>query len=163
MPRRSPVKHKVRGYTKRNGNRVLSYVRGTGARRSIRVGGRELKGIAKGEEVETGEKVFAAMSVLKEVTWEEPTAAKLKRYKKLPVLKRMYGLPIEDVPDIEIFDYVAELQWKRPTRPMRVKGESVADRVSDVLSSFCGGAEVAYLGDGTYVVKSKGYYHYIGA
>ena len=138
-------------------------MRGTGKRRSIRVGGAELKTIAKGEEVETGEKVFAAISVLKEVTWEEPTAAELKRYKELPVLKRMYGLSIEDVPDIEIFDYASELQWKRPTRPMRVKGEVVADRISDVLSSFCGGAEVVYLGDGTYVVKSKGYYHYIGA
>lgn len=107
--------------------------------------------------------MFAAVSVLKEVTWENPSPEESKRYRRLPVVETIGGLSIEDMPDIEVFDYVSDLRWKNPTRPMRVRGESVADRVSNVLSSYCGGAEVVYLGDGTYLVKSKGYYHYIGA
>ncbi len=53
--------------------------------------------------------------------------------------------------------------WKLPTKPVWVKSRATAEKVAAAIAFFMGGAEIDEWCDNSFVVTSKGYYHYIGA
>ncbi len=56
-----------------------------------------------------------------------------------------------------------ESNWKMKTHYAIVKNRTEADLIARGIKHSTGGAEVYALSDGTFMVGSKGYYHYTGA
>lgn len=63
-----------------------------------------------------------------------------------------------------IFDCLTKNKenWKKPIEPVKLTSLDSALRVIEALIFFVGGAEMKETDD-IYLVKSRGYYHYIGA
>src|SRR2546429_3702701 len=57
----------------------------------------------------------------------------------------------------------SKTNWKMPTGKFITADGEKANRVYDALAYFCGGAEFTPNANGTVTVKSRGYYHYVGA
>lgn len=65
----------------------------------------------------------------------------------------------------KVFDFLKDSEnWKLPTKEMifSYAQRILAGVVADVLIFYTGGAEIVFRNDGIHV-KSRGYYHYIGA
>lgn len=64
----------------------------------------------------------------------------------------------------KIFEQVQNKEnWKLATNPVIVRSKAMAEKVSDAIIFFVGGAEVKEVCSNKFIVTSKGYYHYIGA
>ena len=127
--------------------------------KDTKVGGRRFLGYAEGK-TEKGRSVSVPLFLRNEIHYEEPKNT--RTWKSLPVSRSAaswaYG-PERDV----IKKIVNPECWKCQTRMVRVRGLDVAERIAGILAKSMGGAEIVDVKDGTYVVKSRGYYHYIGA
>ena len=186
IERRTPVKHTVKSHRKSNGKLVRQYSRGDGSIKTLALkqnklvlGGRTFLGSPKSEE---GKSI--PLFLRNEISYVKLTPQEEELYSRLPVesihdkdleeeaMKRQIEqmkiiggkLDLSRVKKSALFNKVQNKEnWKFHTRPIRVSDEEDAKDLSDALSYFLGGSEVSVLPDRTYVVSSKGYYHYIGS
>ncbi|MEM5798127.1 MAG: hypothetical protein QXG26_01870 [Candidatus Aenigmatarchaeota archaeon] len=127
-----------------------------------RVGGRHLMNIAEGKG-EGGASARAPIYLHHEVKYEKPDPFALEFYKKLPIDESAVSWSHAPPEEISKRLQVHPLKFKYGAVPVRVKDLSDAERIAHALAYMHGGAEIVPLPDKTYVVKSRGYYHYIGA
>ncbi|MEM3870949.1 MAG: hypothetical protein QXE05_00065 [Nitrososphaeria archaeon] len=127
-----------------------------------RVGGRQLVNIAEGKG-EGGASAKAPIYLHHEVKYEKPDPFALEFYEKLPIDESAVSWSHAPPEEISKRLQVHPLKFKYGAVPVRVKDLSDAERIAHALAYMHGGAEIVPLPDKTYVVKSRGYYHYIGA
>ena len=60
-------------------------------------------------------------------------------------------------------DLFSKANWTQATGKLVTADSAFAGRVYDALAFFCGGAELVVNKNATFTVKSRGYYHYVGA
>jgi len=186
IERRTPVKHTVKSHRKSNGKLVRQYSRGDGSIKTLALkqnklvlGGRTFLGSPKSTD---GKSI--PLFLRNEISYVKLTPLEEELYSRLPVesihdkdleeeaMKRQIEqmkiiggkLDLSRVKKSALFNKIQNKEnWKFHTRPIRVRDEEDAKDLSDALSYFLGGSEVSVLPDRTYVVSSKGYYHYIGS
>lgn len=73
-----------------------------------------------------------------------------------------------------VFDFLKNKEnWKMPTKEFTTNNVDLAGTIAEVLTFFTGGAEITFIGEGTFdggvtfrraliTISSRGYYHYIG-
>ena len=186
ITRHKPIKHTVKSHRKSNGKLVRQYSRGDGSRKTLALnknklvlGGRTYLGSPKSEE---GKSI--PLFLRNEISYIKLTPLEEELYSRLPVesihdkeleeeamkreiqfTKSIGGkLDLSRVNKQALFNKVQNKEnWKFNTRPIRVRDEEDAKELSDAVSYFLGGSEVSVLPNNTYIVRSKGYYHYIGS
>jgi hypothetical protein len=186
IERRTPVKHTVKSHRKSNGKLVKQYSRGDGSRKTLILsknklvlGGRTYLGSPKSTD---GKSV--PLFLRNEISYVSLSPLETDMYSKLPIesiydkqleeeamereleqMKIIGGkLDVSRVKKAALFKKAQNKEnWKYHTRPIRVADEEDAKELSDALSYYAGGSEVSVLPDNTYIVRSKGYYHYIGS
>jgi hypothetical protein len=186
ITRHKPIKHTVKSHRKSNGKFVRQYSRGDGSRKTLTLnknklvlGGRTFLGSPKSTE---GKSI--PLFLRNEISYVNLTPLEEELYSRLPIesihdkdleeeamkrevqqMKIIGGkLDLSKVKKSALFSKVQNREnWKIPTRPIRVRDEEDAKELSDALSYFLGGSEVSVLPNKTYIVRSKGYYHYIGS
>ncbi len=98
------------------------------------------------------------------------------KFRRVPITDKagqtaLLGLPIgERATESEktLFEEIMnqlkdEGNWKTETNFGQVSTRAEADIIARALEYYTGGAEILHMNDGSYLVHSKGYYHYIGA
>jgi hypothetical protein len=63
----------------------------------------------------------------------------------------------------KVFDALKQDNWKMPTHFALVNTKTEANLIARGITYYSGGAEIRHLEDGSFLVGSKGYYHYVGA
>jgi hypothetical protein len=127
-----------------------------------KLGGRHLVNIAHGQN-DRGEEVEAPIYIRNEIRFEKPDPITLEFYKSLPVDETAESWAYASSKEIVTRLNERKEKFKYGSVPVRVKSLELAEKIASALSWVHGGAEIVPLDDKTYVVKSRGYYHYIGA
>ena len=127
-----------------------------------KLGGRMLVNKVKAEN-ERGEEIEVPIYVRNEIIFERADPITLKFYKSLPIDRTAESWAY--APNNEIISRlkVRKENFKYGSIPLRVKSLELAEKIAHELAKSHGGAEIVQLDDKTFVVKSRGYYHYIGA